>query len=115
MEKRTIKLNIIKRLVEKKDGKTFPKFLTKMNLVVKGEEEKGTQGKWVQVKFNQENIKVSSLSSGTIEVEISKLNAPFKYEVKKDENGKDIFPYVYIQEIVNFEKYTKEVNQDMFA
>ena len=113
MEK-AIKLNIIKRLVEKKDGKTFPKFLTKMNIVVKNEEEKGPQAKWVQVKFNQENVKISSLSSGTIEVEASKLNCPYKYEIKKDENGNDVYPYIYVQDIVNFEKFVREVTQDMF-
>ena len=39
----TIKLVVYVRVRKNKKGKTFPSYSTKMNIIVKGEEEKGAQ------------------------------------------------------------------------
>ena len=110
-----VKINIIKKLVARKNGKgSFPSFKTKMRLLVKGREEEGKIEKWLDVHFNQENVKINELTSGTIEVKQENIFAPAKYEVRENEEGKKEYPHIYIKEIESFTKYKREVQQDDF-
>lgn len=110
-----VKINILKKNVARLNGKgTFPTFKAKMRLVVKGKEEEGKQEKWVDVRFNQENVKINDLASGTIEVKQENIFVPSRYEIKENDEGKKEYPHIYIKAIESFVKYKREVSQEDF-
>ena len=91
-----MKLKLFSRIQEFKRGNKTIKtkvFSTLMNLVVVGEEDKGAQKKYLNLKFRQD-IDTSKLVRGYIEIEDNpeNINYPYKYEIKdaKDENGNPI-------------------------
>ena len=107
---------------EFKQGKKVVKtrvFSTLMNLIVVGEEDKGAQKKYLNLKFRQ-GIDTSKLVRGYIEIEDTpeNINYPFKYEITKDsETGKDVYPCVWVR-TDNFkyiEVLKKNNHQDLFV
>lgn len=96
-----------------KDGKKkWIQFLTKMNLTVKGEEEKGKQPKWVNLSFCGKELSDNakkSITRGYLTVKVSDLQFPKLYEVTEDENGKRIYPEVKVFGFESFEEKLIEV------
>lgn len=97
-----------------KDGKRkWIQFRTKMNLTVKGEEEKGKQPKWVNLTFCgkelSENAK-KSITRGYLTVKVSDLQFPKVYEiVENEETGKNEYPEVKVFGFESFEEKLVEV------
>lgn len=104
-----IKIMITKRNQKSKDGKKrYSIFRTKMNLIVKGEEEKGKQEKWITVKFPSD-VDTKELSRGLLTVKVADISFPSVFEVTQDENGKDVYPVVWIRAFKEFRSIEREV------
>lgn len=104
-----IKIMITKRNHKTKDGKRrFEIFRTKMKLVVKGEEEKGKQEKWITVKFPRD-VNVSELSRGLLTVKVADISFPRTYEITADEKGNPEYPVVWVRQYKSFEPLEKDV------
>lgn len=105
-----IKILVTSRKRKSKDGKKkWIQFLTPMQLVVKGEESKGKQKRWVTVQFCGEELKKTAeknITRGDIHVKVSDINYPKIYEITKDENGKDVYPVV---KIFGYESFTEKL------
>jgi len=103
-----IKILVTSRKRKSKDGKKkWIQFLTPMHLVVKGEESKGKQKRWVTVQFCGEKVKKGAediITRGTIDVKVADINYPKIYEITKDENGKDVYPVVKVFGFSNFDE-----------
>ena len=91
-----MKLKLFSRMQEFKRGSKTVKtkvFSTLMNLVVVGEEDKGAQKKYLNLKFRQD-IDTSKLNRGYIEIEDTpeNINYPYKYQILDlvDDKGKPI-------------------------
>ena len=96
------KLLLMSKMNQTEDGRKFRKFFTSMNIVVKGEEEKGLQNKTLNVKFDKE-ISTKDFVRGIVEVDENKIEIPYKWEVKEDaKTGKKRFPTIWIKEIVSY-------------
>ena len=101
-----------------KDGKrSFKQYHTYMNLIKDGESEKTVC--WIQVKFTQsvpqEDLKQIT-RGGIITCKNSKVNAPQDfYRITKDDNGKDVYPTVWVKEIESYEPYVAPVKQSSFS
>lgn len=108
---KTIKLLAIKKVVN--SGKTkFNTYITKMNLVVKGEEEKGTQEKWVSLKFRKE---VTQPNKSCILICNAKdVDVPSKFVVV-EKDGKKIYPEVWVRAIQEVKELNKKVDQNAFV
>ena len=77
----------------------------------------GYKNRWVDLGFTQDAFKtdcfegckikdVNDLSTGVIYVNANYVDAPSVYKVTKDEDGKDVYPKVWVKGgIVGFEKY----------
>lgn len=93
----------IKVLKSKKT--TFPSYFTPVMIIVKGEEDKGEQSKGLKVVFSKEADKKLPVDfrGGILELKGEDVNYPFIYEIKKNEDGEDDYPFVYIK---NFESIT---------
>lgn len=93
----------IKVLKSKKTS--FPSYFTPVMISVKGEEEKGEQSKGLKVVFSKEADKKLPVDfkGGILEVKPTDVNYPFIYEIKKNKDGKDDYPFVYIK---NFDSIT---------
>lgn len=104
-----IKVSISKLNKKSKDGKKkWIEFRTPMMLVVKGEEEKGKQKKWVTVRFD-ESINTKELSRGILTLKVADISFPKVYEVTKDEDGKMKYPVVWINAFKEFREVELEV------
>lgn len=81
----------------------FPSYYTFVNIVVVGEEEKGTQKKSLQVYFSEVADKKLPVGfkGGVIECDAKDVNAPYVYEIKpnKDDRTKKDYPFVYIKDL----------------
>ena len=79
----------------------FPSYYTPVMIMVKGEESKGEQAKTLKVRFSKEAEKKlpADFKGGIIEMKGSDINYPFVYEIKKTEEGKDDYPFVYVKDI----------------
>lgn len=104
------KILLKSKLQKGKDGKSFRTFYTTMNIVVKGEEEKGKQKKSLTVKFRKE-VNTYNLKRGIITGE---FDAPFRYEVT-EQNGKKIYPVVWVRKIDSYEEKVAQHSQDDFV
>ena len=105
-----IKIMITKRNRKSEDGKKkWVEFKTPMNLIVKGEEEKGKQKRWVIVRFD-ENIDTKHLSRGLLTVKVADISFPKIYEITTDEKtGKPKYPRVYVNAYKEFREVELEV------
>lgn len=104
-----IKIAITKKNRKSKDGKKkWTEFRTPLMLLVKGEEEKGKQEKWLTVVFAEE-INTKDLSRGLLTVKVSDVSFPKVYEITKTEDGKDKYPRVYINAYSEFRPVELEV------
>lgn len=102
---------ITKRNRKSQDGKKkWIEFRTPMNLVVKGEEEKGKQKRWINVKFS-DDCDTKTLSRGLLTVRVGDISFPKVYEITEDQTtGKKKYPYVYINEYREFRNVEKEID-----
>lgn len=108
-----IKIQLTRLNKKSKDGKRkWVEFRTPMMLVVKGEEEKGKQKKWVTVSFD-ESINTKELSRGELTVKVADISFPKIYEItdKEDENGeiKKKYPRVYVNAYKEFREIEREI------
>lgn len=87
----------------------FTAYYTKMKLIVKGEESKGKQEKYLTVKFRKE-VNTQAIKRGYLIINNSdNLNAPFIYSIEKDEEtGKDVYPCVWVR---GFDEYVEELRK----
>lgn len=97
-----IKLMITIRNRKSGNGQKWVSIRTKMNLLVKGEEEKGKQDKWVDVKVYDKAYPDNVLSRGIITAYVRDINYPKVYEITTDENGKKKYPVVKVFAIQGF-------------
>ena len=86
--------------VLKSNKTTFPSFFTPVMILVKGEEEKGEQKKGLKVIFSKVADKKLPVDfkGGIIDAKGEDVIAPFIYEIKKNEDGEDDYPFVYIKD-----------------
>ena len=111
-------------------NKTIKKrvYSTLMNLVVVGEEEKGAQKKYVNLKF-REGIDTTKIRRGYIEIidDSEHINYPYKYQILDlvDDKGKPIldkngkqkkeYPCVWIRkDDFKYTEVLKNNNQSLF-
>lgn len=105
---KTIKFMVYSKRVKATTGKTFVKRFTTYEFL----NEDGTRTrKGIDVKFTQKAFKDCDLNEkditrGVLEVKADALGCPDKYEITKDENGKDIYPSVWVRDggVVSFEE-----------
>lgn len=108
-----IKIFVTSSKKKSKDGKRkWIQFRTKMNLTVKGEEEKGKQPKWVNLTFCGKELSDYAnkhVTRGYLHVKVSDIQYPKVYEITEDENGKKVYPEVKIFNEFNFTEVLKDV------
>ena len=102
-----IKLVVYVRVRKNKKGKTFPSYSTKMNIIVKGEEEKGAQEKYVDLKFGKDvdrKIIDSLKGKNYITCNAEDVSAPFVYEVSEETNEDGVlvkkYPVVWVNGVL---------------
>lgn len=106
-----------------KDGKkSWIDFHTEMNLVKKGEEEKGAQHLNVDVVFKdkEERAKIEKMTGRIkVTVEDTELSAPTVYAItkKKREDGTEYnsYPKVFINHFIEAVSAPKPVPQNLFT
>ena len=112
-----IKIFVTSSKKKSKDGKRkWIQFRTKMNLTVKGEEEKGKQPKWVNLSFCGKELSDYAnkhVTRGYLHVKVSDIQYPKVYEVTEEttEDGKvkRIYPEVKIFNEFNFSEVLIDV------
>lgn len=94
----------------------FPSYWTPVTIMVKGEEEKGAQAKGLNVYFSKSADKKLPVDfkGGILEVKGDDVIMPFIYEIKKDEDGKDNYPFVYIKDFDSIESLPQPKNTCTF-
>lgn len=108
--------NIKLRLFSKKvqgTKKAFRRYWTIMNIIVKGEESKGLQAKTLNVKFRSD-VDTKTLTRGILTLKEDQINAPFIYEITKDDLGNDVYPVVWIRGYESFEEQIQHHTQSSF-
>ena len=115
----TITLFLYVSTLKSKDGtRKFRKVSTKA--IFNGENGEEVT-KYVDVRFTEDAFKGSPISEkdlkrGKLTVDASKVGLPIKWEITKDENGKDVYPVCWIRGgIVKFEEVPYNVNQSRFV
>ena len=104
-----IKIMITKRNRKSKDGKKkWTEFRSPLMLIVKGEEEKGKQKKWLTVRFG-DDVDTKNLSRGYLTVFVRDVSFPKVFEITKDETGKDKYPVVWVNSYQEFRPVEVEV------
>ena len=91
-----VELFIYSKKVKTKDGKkTFISRRTKYNFL---EEDGSRKVHYVNVVFCGDNVfegsglKDADIKRGILKVDGSRINIPDKWEITKDDNGKDVYP-----------------------
>lgn len=76
----------------------FPSYYTYASIIVKGEEDKGPQERSLKVRFSKEAEKKlpANFRGGIVSAKGESVFAPYVYEVKKTDDGKDDYPHVTI-------------------
>ena len=94
-----MKIKVLKTTKKTKDGKSFDSYFTPVEIVVKGEEEKGPQQKGLTLNFSKEADKKLpvNFNGGVLEVKGENVIMPFVYEIKQ-KDGRDVYPNVYIKD-----------------
>lgn len=118
----------IKTKLVKTDKNTFNGVKALMNIRVfkTGDDGKyidlGFKNRWIDMRFTQDAFdtdkyegckisKVMDLKTGTLFVKADYVDAPSVYKVTKDENGKDVYPSVWVRGgIVGFQKLKPQQN-----
>jgi len=104
-----IEIMITKRNRQSKDKKQkWVEFRSPLMLIVKGEEEKGKQKRWLTVKFG-EDVDPKKLSRGYLTVVVANVSFPKVYEITKDEDGKDKYPVVWVNSYEKFRPVEVEI------
>lgn len=109
-----IKIMVTSSKRKSKDGKRkWLQHRTHINLIVKGEEEKGKQPKWINLTFcgkELNEVAMKTVTRGNLYVRVSDIQYPKVYEITKDEEtGKDVYPEVKVFAFKRFEEVLKEV------
>lgn len=93
-----IKIQLLSKDVKSKDGtRKFRTFFTPVNIVVKGEEDKGAQKKYLTVKF-KDGVEHSNLKRGILTCKDEDIWIPYVYEITENqETGKKEFPTVWVR------------------
>ena len=98
----SIKVMMYIRTLVNKDGKVI---------------DRGYQNRWIDLRFTQDAFKtdcyegcilkdVNDIKTGMLYVKADYVDAPNKYQVVKDEDGKDKYPEVWIKGgLIGFQKY----------
>lgn len=98
-----IKLLLKSKKKKSANGAQFRTYFTDVNILVKGEEDKGKQKKSVTVKFDQK-LDTSNLIRGFLYVDEKDIDLPFKYQIiQKD--GKDSYPSIFIRKYDRYEEH----------
>ena len=100
-----IKLLLMSKQQKTKDGRSFKKFFTSVNVIVKGEEDKGEQRKTITVRFDKV-VDTSKFVRGILTVKEDKIELPYKYEIKtviKDGVEKIKYPSIYVKAVESYE------------
>lgn len=111
------------------DGKKFTAYSTNMNLIVKGEEEKGLQTKKIDVKFDKSLLgRIDEIKGrGDLICDAQDVNAPSIFQVteKKDKDGKivlgkdgkakKVYPNVYISNYIEYRFNPRKATQSAFV
>ena len=102
-----VKFLLMSKNQSRADGKSkFKKFFTSVNIVVKGEEEKGQQKKTLTVKFDK-TIDTSNFVRGIVSVREDNIDIPYKFEIKEiqqaDGTIKKRYPHIYVKKVETFE------------
>lgn len=94
-----MKIKVLKTTKKTKDGKSFDSYFTPVEIVVKGEEEKGPQQRGLTLNFSKEADKKLpvNFNGGILEVKGENVIMPFVYEIKQ-KDGRDVYPNVYIKD-----------------
>ena len=104
-----VKIRIYRGKPIKKGKNNIPTYYTKMNLVKKGEEEKGKQLCNVTVKFTSD-VDVKSIKGyGRISLFVKNVGFPNKYEITEDENGNKKYPVVWVRGFETYEPIERDV------
>lgn len=76
----------------------FPSYYTYVSIIVKGEEDKGPQERSLKVIFSKKAEKKlpDDFRGGIVSAKGESVFAPYVYEIKKTEDGKDDYPHVTI-------------------
>lgn len=100
------KLLLMSKMQKTKDGRSFRKFFTSMDIIVAGEEEKGDQEKTLAVRFDK-NVNTNAFNRGILVCKDDDVEVPFKWAIrkvidKKSGQEKDSYPYVYIKAVESY-------------
>ena len=94
---KTIKIKVLSKSYETKEGRKFKKYFTPVSIVISGEEDKGLQPKTIDVKFT----KGIEPKVGIYELEPKQLSLPNKFVIDVDSNGKKSYPTAWIRGYVS--------------
>lgn len=113
-----IKFVLYKTNKTTKDGRKFSAYSTTMNLLTKGEEDKGLQTRRIDVRFDK-NLSLSDIKGrGELTCLDSEVIAPSIYEVTeevKDGKTKKRYPSVFVKSFVSYEFKPKKATQSAFV
>ena len=115
MEKTPIIRALVWRKVkESKDGNKFPSFTVKVLIIIKGEEDKGPQPKWITAKFDK-SIKTDEIRGlAWVYFPADACQKPRLYDVI-EVDGKKKYPYAFFSAIDHIEPVKTIVKQSEFA
>lgn len=120
MDKRNlVELFIYSKKMESKDGKkTWTKYSTKANFLVKGEDGKFTKAlhyidvKFTKDAFNDSKVKLSDIKRGKLLVDGKFIGLPTRYEIVENEDGTREYPTCYIRG--GIESFTPVIKEHQF-
>ena len=120
---KTLKLLITSKKNTTNDGKrSFTTYTTKMNLPIVTFDENGERHisepkvVYVDVKFSKDcQTKASAIKRGYITAIATDINAPYRYEVKTDNEGKKIYPMVWVKNFIKYDESLKTPDQSSFV
>ena len=107
-----VKIRIYRGKPIKKGKNNIPTYYTKMNLVKKGEEEKGKQLCNVTVKFTSD-VDSKNITSGLLTAVVKEVGFPRIWEVTEEQQDdgsmKKVYPTVWIRGYKSFEEVERDI------
>ena len=107
-----VKIRIYRGKPIKKGKNNIPTYYTKMNLVKKGEEEKGKQLCNVTVKFTSD-VDSKNITSGLLTAVVKEVGFPRVWEVTEEQQDdgsmKKVYPTVWIRGFKSFEEVERDI------